>query len=188
VFFSKTHRMLGGHLKISQGRQVCIVEVRNCQQCVGLTLLTLLKLHYTRWLKYDRDKLWLVYTQIVPVIFEPPCKFVTIFMKTATNASIWNAPLRVPRNTLFFCILSTHLKPIITGTSYTARFFNWSCSTVTFYATEAAARGTQQAREMLPTGSRDNTIHIIGGISDSGTLKYSDWIKCNAWLGNENVK
>jgi hypothetical protein len=27
----------------------------------------------TRWLKYDRDKLWLVYTQSVPVIFEPPC-------------------------------------------------------------------------------------------------------------------
>ena len=26
----------------------------------------------TRWLKYDRDKLWLVYTQIVPVIFELP--------------------------------------------------------------------------------------------------------------------
>jgi hypothetical protein len=28
----------------------------------------------TRWFKYDRDKLWLVYTQIIPVIFEPPCK------------------------------------------------------------------------------------------------------------------
>jgi hypothetical protein len=27
---------------------------------------------YTRWFKYDRDKLWLVYTKIVPVIFEPP--------------------------------------------------------------------------------------------------------------------
>jgi hypothetical protein len=27
----------------------------------------------TRWFKYDRDKLWFVYTQIVPVIFEPPC-------------------------------------------------------------------------------------------------------------------
>jgi hypothetical protein len=27
----------------------------------------------TRWFKYDRDKLWLVYTQIIPVIFEPPC-------------------------------------------------------------------------------------------------------------------
>jgi hypothetical protein len=27
----------------------------------------------TRWFKYDQDKLWLVYTQIVPVIFEPPC-------------------------------------------------------------------------------------------------------------------
>ena len=27
----------------------------------------------TMWFKYDRDKLWLVYTQSVPVIFEPPC-------------------------------------------------------------------------------------------------------------------
>ena len=32
--------------------------------------------NYTRWFKYDRDKLWLVYTQIVPVIFEPPCTFI----------------------------------------------------------------------------------------------------------------
>ena len=30
---------------------------------------------FTRWFKYDRDKLWLVYTQSVPVIFEPPCTF-----------------------------------------------------------------------------------------------------------------
>jgi hypothetical protein len=30
---------------------------------------------YTRWFKYDRDKLWLVYTQTVPVTFEPPCNF-----------------------------------------------------------------------------------------------------------------
>jgi hypothetical protein len=28
---------------------------------------------FTRWFKYDRDKLWLIYTQIVLVIFEPPC-------------------------------------------------------------------------------------------------------------------
>jgi hypothetical protein len=27
----------------------------------------------TGWFRYDRDKLRLVYTQIVPVIFEPPC-------------------------------------------------------------------------------------------------------------------
>ena len=27
----------------------------------------------TRWFKYNRDKLWLVYKQSVPVIFEPPC-------------------------------------------------------------------------------------------------------------------
>jgi hypothetical protein len=29
----------------------------------------------TMWFKYDRDKLWLVYTQIVPVIFKPPCTY-----------------------------------------------------------------------------------------------------------------
>jgi hypothetical protein len=28
---------------------------------------------YKRWFKYDQDKLWLVYIQIVPVIFQPPC-------------------------------------------------------------------------------------------------------------------
>jgi hypothetical protein len=27
----------------------------------------------TRWFKHDWDKLWLVYTQIIPVIFELPC-------------------------------------------------------------------------------------------------------------------
>jgi hypothetical protein len=31
----------------------------------------------TRWFKCDRDKLWLVYTQSVPVIFEPPCTSVS---------------------------------------------------------------------------------------------------------------
>jgi hypothetical protein len=28
---------------------------------------------FTRWFKNDRDKVWLVYKQIVPVIFEPLC-------------------------------------------------------------------------------------------------------------------
>jgi hypothetical protein len=37
---------------------------------------------HTRWFKYDRDKLWLVYTQIVPVIFEPPCVCVYIYIYT----------------------------------------------------------------------------------------------------------
>ena len=34
-----------------------------------------------RWFKYDRDKLWLVYTQSFPVIFEPPCIYVLIFSR-----------------------------------------------------------------------------------------------------------
>jgi hypothetical protein len=41
----------------------------------------------TRWFKYDRDKLWLVYTQLVPVIFEPPCNIahVLCMLGKATN-------------------------------------------------------------------------------------------------------
>jgi hypothetical protein len=42
---------------------------------------------YTRWFKYDRDKLWLVYTQIVPVIFEPPCTTAS-FVQTKSVGSI----------------------------------------------------------------------------------------------------
>ena len=40
---------------------------------------------YTRWFKYDRDKLWLVYTQIVPVIFEPPCIWIFIHFFATNN-------------------------------------------------------------------------------------------------------
>jgi hypothetical protein len=36
---------------------------------------------YTSWFKYKRDKLWLVYTQIVPVIFEPPCTSVALTLR-----------------------------------------------------------------------------------------------------------
>jgi hypothetical protein len=41
----------------------------------------------TRWFKYDRDKLWLVYTQIVPVIFEPPCNKVSKIKTENTTLS-----------------------------------------------------------------------------------------------------
>jgi hypothetical protein len=42
----------------------------------------------TRWFKYDRDKLWLVYTQIVPVIFEPPCTWSTVFPGKLTGPQL----------------------------------------------------------------------------------------------------
>jgi hypothetical protein len=46
-----------------------------------LALVPLTEYHvYTRWFKYDRDKLWLVCTQIVPVIFEPPCVYIYMFV------------------------------------------------------------------------------------------------------------
>ena len=40
-----------------------------------LSSLSSLLLYNTRLFKYDRDKLWLVYTQTVPVILEPTCNF-----------------------------------------------------------------------------------------------------------------
>jgi hypothetical protein len=46
----------------------------------------------TRWFKYDREKLWLVYTQIVPVIFEPPCtsvNYLFILVRLALNIFLW---------------------------------------------------------------------------------------------------
>jgi hypothetical protein len=51
---------------------------------------------FTRWFKYDRDKLWLVYTQSVPVIFEPPCtltplSFVSEFMCETPHAVTFRA-------------------------------------------------------------------------------------------------
>jgi hypothetical protein len=42
---------------------------------------------FTRWFKYDRDKLSLVYTQIVPVIFEPPCSLQNIVKRFGMEMS-----------------------------------------------------------------------------------------------------
>jgi hypothetical protein len=47
-----------------------------CEHC-EISLSVAVKQN-TRWFKYDWDKLWLVYTQMVPVIFEPPCMFIDL--------------------------------------------------------------------------------------------------------------
>jgi hypothetical protein len=44
-------------------------------ECSFYTWMYSYTYRYTRWFKYDRDKLWLVYTQIVPVISEPTCMY-----------------------------------------------------------------------------------------------------------------
>ena len=49
----------------------------------------------TRWFKYDRDKLWLVYTQIVPVIFEPPCNNNVIKMLITLGLSVMFCLLKI---------------------------------------------------------------------------------------------
>jgi hypothetical protein len=41
----------------------------------------------TRWFKYDRDKLLLFYTQIVPVIFEPPCISTIVSTRSCRNGN-----------------------------------------------------------------------------------------------------
>ena len=47
----------------------------------------------TRWFKYDRDILWLVYTQSLPVIFEPPCKTIYVSDRFYSTFSSSNWPL-----------------------------------------------------------------------------------------------
>jgi hypothetical protein len=44
--------------------------------------------------KYDQDKLWLVYTQIVPVIFEPPCIF--LYLGTSKFYFLCHTSHRLP--------------------------------------------------------------------------------------------
>jgi hypothetical protein len=46
---------------------------------IGYYVEIKLRQRNTRWFKYDRDKLWLVYTQSVSVIFEPPCTLLYVF-------------------------------------------------------------------------------------------------------------
>ena len=76
--------MSSGYSSTAQKQISEISESENVEINFSTTLLTarlILKnfpmtntsVFNTRWLKYDRDKLWLVYTQIVPVKFEPPC-------------------------------------------------------------------------------------------------------------------
>jgi hypothetical protein len=62
---------------------MCIKAYILCYMCIKAYILSYMCMKayivcymcskaYTMWFRYDRDKLWLVYTQIVPVIFEPP--------------------------------------------------------------------------------------------------------------------
>jgi hypothetical protein len=51
----------------------CSITKHNKRNIFNSHIHSRTRIDYTRWFKYDRNKLWLVYTQIVPVIFEPPC-------------------------------------------------------------------------------------------------------------------
>jgi hypothetical protein len=59
----------------------------------------------TRWFKYDRDKLWLVYSQIVPVIYEPPCILRTyeVLPSKGCSKSIPCSPDLAPCDIFFIC-------------------------------------------------------------------------------------
>jgi hypothetical protein len=56
----------------------------------------------TRWFKYDQDKLWLVFTQIVPVIFEPPCtNAVFLYLGTRWRWMVASCPGRFTLGQMF---------------------------------------------------------------------------------------
>jgi hypothetical protein len=48
---------------------------------VSPKLISILMNIYTRWFKYDRDYLCVNKSQFVPVIFEPPCIYIYIYLK-----------------------------------------------------------------------------------------------------------
>ena len=82
----------------------------------------------TRWFKYDRDKLWLVYTQIVPVIFEPPCTCLLferscrcIFLMSSPPSAWYSAQFA-----LWFCVHNLNLTVLtLLLLSFTAVYVIW---------------------------------------------------------------
>ena len=74
--------------------------------------------HSTRWFKYGRDKLSLVYTQIVPVIFEPPCtsqKYPYLYYPHILS-SFYQAGILQKFHPPKFCIYSFLIIKMITNT------------------------------------------------------------------------
>jgi hypothetical protein len=85
------------------------------------------KLKYTRWFKYEWDKVWLVCTQIVPFIFEAPCTkllkkfpafygtwgFITVFTRARHLSLSWARLIQSipphPTSLRSILILSSHL-------------------------------------------------------------------------------
>jgi hypothetical protein len=64
---------------------------------------------YTRWFKYDWDKLWLVYTQSVPVIFESPCtNKSTKVLSVAGSGKCQHFPLKLDRYSPLYNYIYDH--------------------------------------------------------------------------------
>jgi hypothetical protein len=83
-----------------------------------------LVLGHTRWFKYDRDKLWLVYTQIVPVIFEPPCSTHVIWHRSH-NRKLYPACVHQSKAYIFLRDIWNETKTMLSTTEvFFASFFN----------------------------------------------------------------
>jgi hypothetical protein len=94
--FFRSHALLCKKLLRSKQR----TEAVNLLRLHSTKIRLLSSLNHTRWFKYDRDKLWLVYTQIVPVIFEPPFTSSTLLFVSIAWNSLLKPLLRLLR--LFF--------------------------------------------------------------------------------------
>jgi len=59
---------------------------------MNVRVLTTCHTQYTRWFKYDWDWCCQIYTQVVPVIFEPPCTWdsgICIFLFNRTTLQVF---------------------------------------------------------------------------------------------------
>jgi hypothetical protein len=87
----------------------------------------------TRWFKYDRDKLWLVYTQIVPVIFESPCNstrpvYCYHFIQRPKNNSVFPKQCQV---IWVKCLIITYIFPDVLRAHSAFMFWNKQSKTGT---------------------------------------------------------
>ena len=133
------------------------------------------RLGCTRWFKYDRDKLWLVYTQIVPVIFEPPCMYWTLAV-TSYQSNVLVPPAMTLRNYSFtqsafmtFACLFTVCTDYFSKRNSSAGFYSGYC--VCSLASESSCRFLT-SRALVRARARPCRIYDGQNSSGTGLLEY----------------
>jgi hypothetical protein len=109
----------------------------------------------TRWFKYDRDKLWLVYKQIVPVIFEPPC--ITDFEVRKLNKDV------------SICTFVLYFLPSLLLVESDTTYFHLDLTSYQYFVTRIRVNTKQALPKSQPLGckTRVTARAILSLVADS---------------------